>query len=298
MVPDFLEIYKQTPSKDLGMIYLFGLIQGTGSYIFIYATTLLGLALGCAIIIGFIMVVSLLIPLLFAHLNRITELDGITLLIGLALLLCGIALSGKAGVLREKECPDLDVSIDRKQKRKVSTVMIILVVVWAGLANSMYYFSFEFQQSMKAIAIEKYAIKEHLWGFLNVVPLFLGMFTINVFLTVSKMIKEHNLKNYWSAKGLSREYILACLIALLWYVGQGICYVAGHTMLGSLGVAVGAALFMGSIMLTSNISGIKTGEWKGVSRRTMKLLYAGLIFLIIAMTTVSIGNYLQERLTH
>ena len=295
MIPDFMEIYRQTPGKDSFMIYFFGLLQGTGAYAFVYGTTLLGLSLGYVLMIGSISVVGLMVPLFGAHRDRIAELDGITLIVGLIILLIGMGVSAVAGLRRDRENPDANYSKDRVAKKKASLLIIAAVVIWAGIANALYYFTFEFQRSMKSMAIEQYNVPEHFWGFLNILPFFLGMFTINVVLTVSKMIKDGSLKNFWSASGLAREYFLAFSVAALWYLGQGVCYAAGHTMLGPLGVAIGAALFMGTMIVASNISGVKTGEWKGVSPKTLRILYVGLAVLVLAMAVTAIGNYLQDQ---
>jgi L-rhamnose-H+ transport protein len=290
LVPEFGRIYAETPLRDILMIYFWGVLQGSGSFIFTYGTTLMGLALGYALMIGAISVVSLLVPLM-AHLDRVTKLDGITLLIGLALLLIGIALAGRAGWEREIQT----ASEGQEERKRVNLGLAVFVVIWAGIANSLFYFTFEFQKAMKGIAIEQYGVPEPFWGFLNTLPFFLGMFTMNLILTGGKMIKEGTLRNYWAASGLSREYALGFAIGLLWYLGQGVAYTAGHTLLGPLGVAIGAALFMGTMMVVSNISGLRTGEWKGVRPQTVRLLYAALAVLVVAMSVVAVGNYLQQE---
>ena len=290
VAPAYLQIYAETPVSDLLMIFLFGLIQGTGAYTFTYGTTVLGLALGYALMIGAISVVSLLVPLFGAHAVRLSHLDGITLLIGCAILIVGVATAGRAGFAREQM-----KAADTAARKPVSLLMASLIVLWSGVANSLFYFTFEFQKVMKDLAVTKYGVPEHFWGFLNIVPFFFGMFLVNLILTTAKMVKDKTLCNYWSAGGLGREYLLAVLIGLLWYLGQGVCYTAGHTLLGPLGVAIGAALFMGMMMFVSNIAGIRTGEWDGVDARTRRLLYGGLAILVVAMTIVALGNYLQQQ---
>lgn len=71
-------------------------------------------------------------------------------------------------------------------------------------------------------------------------------------------------------------------------------YTAGQAILGPLGVAVGAALFMGAIVIVSSALGMATGEWKAVPPTTMRKLYFALFFLVTAMSVISIGNYLQQ----
>ncbi|OGO39188.1 MAG: hypothetical protein A2147_09315 [Chloroflexi bacterium RBG_16_57_8] len=291
IVPEFSKIFAQTPSRDIWMIYIFGLVQGTGAYVFTYGTTLMGLALGYALMISCIALVSTMIPLFGAHIDRVGKLDGITLLIGAAMLIVGFALAGRAGLAREAGAAD---KTENAAERKVSKLLVVVVVLWSGFANALYYFTFEFQKSMKDIAMQQFNVEPYEWGFLNIVPFFLGMFTVNLILTVVKMAKDGTLKNYWSAPGLPREYSLGFVIALLWYLGQGVAYPAGQGVLGPLGVAVGAALFMGMIMVVANIAGIRTGEWKGASRGTIRILYAAIVVLVLAVAVIAAGNYLQQ----
>jgi L-rhamnose-H+ transport protein len=290
VIPQFSEIYGQTPTKDLAMIYAFGLIQGTGSLIFTYGTTVMGLALGYSLMIGCIALFGLLVPLFGAHLDRVTKLDGITLLIGCVILVLGIGLSGWAGMEREA----VKGQSGAAAQKKLNIPLMVIVVLWSGFANAMFYFTFEFQQSMKALALNQYNVPTYAWGFLNTLPFFLGMFTINLILTGAKMVKDKTLKNYWSASGLRREYLLGALIGVLWYLGQGVGYTAGQAILGPLGVAVGAALFMGAIIVVSNVLGVRTGEWHGVPGATMRKLYIALVLLVVAMSVIAVGNYLQQ----
>jgi L-rhamnose-H+ transport protein len=290
VVPRFREIYALTPARDLWMIYLFGIIQGTGSLIFTYGTSLMGISLGYALMIGCIAFFSLLIPLFVAHADRLTKLDGLTLLLGCMILLIGVAMSGRAGLERERLATD---TTQKARPARVSTLLMIVVVLWAGIANAMFYFTFEFQQSMKALAIEQFHVPPYAWGFLNTLPFFLGMFTINVLLTGAKMIKDGSMRNYWSAPNLTREYSLALAIGIIWYLSQGIGYTAAQAILGPLGVPVGGGLFMGTIIISSNLFGLYTGEWNGVPANTMRKLHVALITLVAAVSVIALGNYLQ-----
>ena len=129
VIPRCGEIYGQTPLRDLAMIYAFGLIQGTGSLIFTYGTTVMGLALGYALMIGCISLFGLLVPLFGAHLDRVTKLDGITLLIGCAVLVLGIGLSGWAGLQRESVKAQSGEAAGRK---KLNMPLMAVVVLWSG----------------------------------------------------------------------------------------------------------------------------------------------------------------------
>jgi hypothetical protein len=288
-VPQFGRIYALTPLKDIWMIYLFGLIQGSGAFVMMYTCTVIGLALGYALNISCIALFSLLVPLFLAHRDRVGKLDGMTLLLGAALLVVGFTLAGRAGLQREAQAPT------QEKKRQLGIPPLIIAILWSGLANSMYYFTFEFQKSMKATATHDFGVAPYAWGFLNMFPFFSGMFTVNIALMSAKMIKEKTLTNFWKARGLRREYMLGLLMSLMWYLGQGVAYPAAQAILGPLGVAVGAALLMGSIMVTSNVAGIRTKEWEGASAETMRLLYSAIVILVLATTLVAVGNYVQQQ---
>ena len=67
-------------------------------------------------------------------------------------------------------------------------------------------------------------------------------------------------------------------------------YGAGATALGPLGGIVGWPLFMSMSLITSNIWGALTGEWKGASRRSYAYSLVGIGFLIVAITVISRGG--------
>jgi hypothetical protein len=51
-------------------------------------------------------------------------------------------------------------------------------------------------------------------------------------------------------------------------------------MLGKLGPSVGWALFIGMMMISSNITGYLTREWKAVNNKIMKYLFASIGLII------------------
>jgi hypothetical protein len=282
-VPQFLEIFRASNPRDIGMIYVFGLVQGTGALAFTYGTMLMGLSLGYSLMISLIATTGVLVPLIVGHPEQIRTAGGITLMIGVAVLILGVCFSGRAGHFREQ------ATGDRTKMRNLG--IGILIALYSGVANSFFYFSFEFQKSLKAIAIQQFGIKETLWPVVNVVPLFAGMFTVNVIYCIVKMTKDGTFKNYWQGNRLGREYFLAIAIGLCWFLGQGVCYTIGFTLLGSLGVPVGAAIFMGAMILVSTLLGLKTGEWANASSKVLRLMYAGIGFEVLAVFIVGLGNH-------
>jgi len=265
------------------MIYVFGLVQGTGALAFTYGTTLMGLSLGYSLMISLIAATGVMVPLIIGHPEQLHQVGGLTLIVGVMLLIIGVIFSGLAGRLRER-------AAGTGAKLRNFGVAIV-IALYSGFANSFFYFSFEFQKGLKTIATQQFGVKETLWPVVNVVPLFAGMFTINLAYCLLKMTKDGTLKNYWRGSRLGLEYILALSIGIFWFLGQGVCYTTGFTMLGSLGVPVGAALFMGAMIVVSNLLGLKTGEWAQASPKILRLMYVGIVLEVLAVAVVGLGNH-------
>ena len=56
-------------------------------------------------------------------------------------------------------------------------------------------------------------------------------------------------------------------------------------------VSVGWALFSIVLILTGNLAGLMTGEWKTTARRTFNLNLAGVAVLLIAVVMMGAANY-------
>jgi L-rhamnose-H+ transport protein len=56
-----------------------------------------------------------------------------------------------------------------------------------------------------------------------------------------------------------------------------------------MGPILGWPLFMSIIIISSNVWGFMTGEWKGVSRRPLTLMLVGISFLILGFCTLAVA---------
>jgi len=80
-------------------------------------------------------------------------------------------------------------------------------------------------------------------------------------------------------------------MGLMWIGGFAI-YAPGTRLLGSLGTSVGWAVMMSTMVITANILGFLTGEWKGASRKAFRLAVAGVAILVLAIGVVGYANQL------
>lgn len=89
---------------------------------------------------------------------------------------------------------------------------------------------------------------------------------------------------------LLRNYLFCAVAGVTWYL-QFFFYSMGETKMGAYTFS-SWTLHMASIIIFSTIWGLFLHEWRGASRRTMNLVFLGLIVLIVSTLIVGYGNYL------
>ncbi|TAE50125.1 MAG: rhamnose/proton symporter RhaT, partial [Bacteroidetes bacterium] len=119
-VPGFAEIISQTDPSVLGWTYLMGVLWGIGGLTYGLGIRYLGMSLGNSVMLGFCSVFGALVPAIFFDLvpteGKVSFTDllaspgGQLVLLGVVVCLTGIALSGRAGMKKEK-----DLSESQKQ---------------------------------------------------------------------------------------------------------------------------------------------------------------------------------------
>jgi L-rhamnose-H+ transport protein len=80
----------------------------------------------------------------------------------------------------------------------------------------------------------------------------------------------------------ARYLTWALIMALLWE-GSLPAYAFGATKLGRLGPSVGWGIIMSLNMITSNVWGLATGEWRGAGRRAGQTMAVGIGILLTAV---------------
>jgi L-rhamnose-H+ transport protein len=78
------------------------------------------------------------------------------------------------------------------------------------------------------------------------------------------------------------------MMAFLW-LGAILSYGIGATFVGKYGTSVGFTLYIATSILASNAIGALTGEWKGSSARTRKLLAAGIFMILASVAILNLG---------
>ena len=88
---------------------------------------------------------------------------------------------------------------------------------------------------------------------------------------------------------LSPCWFLAALMGAIWMPSIAL-YGRAAVLMGDLGSSAGWGLYMGVVILVSNLWGFVTGEWRGVYGKPIKLLIIGVVLLLIAISFIGYGT--------
>jgi L-rhamnose-H+ transport protein len=110
---------------------------------------------------------------------------------------------------------------------------------------------------------------------------FTSNFLVNLGFCAYLLIKNKTF-NRFTQKGTGRYWIMTIVMGILW-TGGIVIYGMGTTMIGDLGAYLGFPVLMVVAIITGNIFGAITGEWKGVSSGPKRIMGVGIIVLVIAI---------------
>jgi L-rhamnose-H+ transport protein len=252
----------------------------------------LGMSLGYAIALGFCAAFGTIIPPIFmgtmAALLR--KASGLTVLAGVAVCLCGIALCGRAGMSKEKE---LSAEQRRATIKEFSFVKGLLVAVFAGVMSSCMAFGIAAGKPIANLAVE-HGVRPLWQNSLALVVVLAGGFTTNFIWCVILNIRNHSGKDYLTAGDtrLASNYFFSAVAGITWYL-QFMFYGMGTTKMGKYDFS-SWTLHMAFIIVFSNIWSLRFREWKGCSRRTLTIIVCGILVVVLSTILIGAGNFIAS----
>jgi L-rhamnose-H+ transport protein len=300
LVPDWPAAVKAVGPATIAIIVAFGFMWGIGCVTFAIGIDTIGLSLGYAIIMGIITAVGALIPMARRWSGIPTDAS-IVILIGIATCIAGVAVCGKAGIIREKAVdqnapgsparepgPNTASSVLKKSAAGVFAIGLAWCIL-SGVTSAGNNLGYDFADRVATEAVKLgtapiYASVARFlvvyWGGYLAVLIFCG----------GRMLKTGSWRNFAGA-GAARDAALSFGMGAFHFTSQ-IAYGAGAYYVGRLGTTVGFAVMISTSIILANLFGFFTGEWKTAIRSSIRTLYLGLIMLIIAVLILAYGNSL------
>ncbi len=235
---------------------------------------------------------------------------GQVILLGIAVCIAGIALSGMAGYSKERE---LSSAEKEKTVAEFNFPKGILVAIFAGVMSACFAYGLATGKPIGALA--RRALAAHggalEWQNLPIlIVILLGGLTTNFAWCVVLMVRNRTAgqmlgtddpsapaQNPDDSKRptLMLNYLLCASVGIMWYL-QFFFYSIGQTKMGRYDFS-SWTLHMASIIIFSTLWGIYLKEWTGTSRKTKILVGLGLAVLVLSTIVVGYGNYLNVQAT-
>jgi L-rhamnose-H+ transport protein len=301
-VPGFIDIIKNTEGSVLFYTYLMGLLWGIGGLTFGLAMRYLGMSLGMSVALGFCSAFGALVPSFYydtfpqdgktSFTDMLHSNNGLVVLLSVFVCLAGIAICGKAGILKEKELsPD-------QQKEGVKEFNLskgLIVATVSGILSACFSFGIEAGKPMAEVARQVAEASGSSTLFVNnvtFVVILLGGLTTNFVWCMILNTRNKTFGDYTNSKSpLKTNYLFAALAGTTWFL-QFFFYGMGETKLGN--GASSWILHMASIIIVSNLWGIKFNEWKGVSKKTFSTLVFGVAVILLSVVLGGIAKLIEN----
>jgi len=290
-VPDVTALFNSLTLEQMLWPYFFGAMWGIGGLTFGLTMRYLGMSLGMAMALGLTAAFGTLIPPIYAgQMGMLTStLSGLVTLGGVLVSFIGIFLTGKAGMMKDKELPE-----EKKQEhiKEFNFKKGIWVAFFAGIMSASFAYGIAAGKPIAAKAIELGTPKlfSNSPSFIFIMA---GGFTVNAIWCFILSFKNKTFRDYIKSKDtpILKNYFFSALAGITWYF-QFMFYGMGTTKMGEYDFA-SWSIHMAFIIVFSTMWGLILKEWKGSSKKTMRIVFLGLGILILSTFIIGAGNYIQ-----
>ncbi|MCC6410625.1 MAG: L-rhamnose/proton symporter RhaT [Saprospiraceae bacterium] len=293
-VPNFSAIIAGADGGVKSFTYAMGLLWGIGGLTYGLGVRYLGMSLGNSVVLGFCSAFGALVPSVYYALvpvegkTTIVEMaqntGGQLVLLGVLVCLAGIAITGRAGLLKERELTEAQKTASVQE---FSLVKGLVIAVFSGILSSFFNFGIEAGKPMADEAVRQ-GFNPLFQNNVTYIVLLWGGLTTNAVWCLYLMLKNKTFGDYFKTGAPNgRNALLSALAGTMWFL-QFFFYGMGESKLGN--GASSWILHMATIILTANLWGLYLKEWQGVSKQTFRTFLLGLGVILVSIFLVGIGN--------
>ena len=273
VIPHLLSLYEQVPTPRLVLVLLLGTFWGIGSVAFGIGVDRLGAGLGFALIMGISTLLGTVLPLLLAGPSSLKLLRFV---LGLVLLMSGVALSGWAGMRRERE-------VSPKERYYAKGLAICIA---SGVLSAFFNIGLVVAKPIQDLAAHRgapqWASGDAVWP-----VLLFGCFLANATYCGFLFTKNGTGRLYFRTGGW--EWCGAFGMGAAWIIGV-LAYGAGAMSLGQLGPVLGFPIFTALMLVCAFGVGRISGEWRGADRSTVRWMNTAVMLNVISVFVIGYGR--------
>lgn len=295
-VPGFAEIISASSSQILYFTFLMGLLWGVGGLSYGLGVRYLGMSLGNSVVLGFCAAFGAIVPSIYYNINptegKISFTDmmatpgGQLVLFGVFVCLAGIAISGRAGMMKEGELSEEE---QKKSVAEFSLVKGLIIAILSGILSSFFNFGIEAGKPLAEAAVAA-GFNPLYQNNVTFVVILWGGLTTNLIWTTILSLKNKSYGDFVNkSTPITKNILFSALAGTTWFL-QFFFYGMGESKLGN--GASSWILHMSTIILTANMWGIYRREWKGTALKTKWTITIGIAVILLSVVLVGIGNYM------
>ena len=293
-VPGFAEIIAASSGQILYFTFVMGLLWGVGGLSYGLGIRYLGMSLGNSVVLGFCAAFGAIVPSIYYNINptegKVSFTDmlaspgGQLVLLGVFVCLVGIAISGKAGMMKESELSDEE---KKKSVAEFNLIKGLMVAILSGILSSFFNFGIEAGKPLADAAVAA-GYNPLYQNNVTFVVILWGGLTTNLIWTTILSIKNKSYIDFTNkTTPIAKNIMFSALAGAIWFL-QFFFYGMGESKLGN--GASSWILHMSMIILTANMWGIYRKEWKGVAAKTKWTVTIGIVVILLSVVLVGIGN--------
>lgn len=293
-VPGFVEIIVASTPQILFFTFFMGLLWGVGGLSYGLGIRYLGMSLGNSVVLGFCAAFGAVVPSIYYNINptegkvsftdMLASSGGQLVLLGVLVCLIGIAISGKAGMMKESELSEEE---QKKSIEEFSLVKGLIIAILSGILSSFFNFGIEAGKPLADAAVAAGYNPLYQNNVTFIVILWGGLMTNFIWTTILSL-KNKSYKDFVNqSTPITTNILFSALAGTVWFL-QFFFYGMGESKLGS--GASSWILHMSTIILTANFWGIYRKEWHSVAKKTKTTITLGIVVILLSVVLVGVGN--------
>ena len=285
LIKGFGDIFGNMPSDIWIKMGLASFLWGIGVMMWSKAINYIGLSLGFSIFIGTVILVGSLLPFIVDGLPPTNVL--LFIAIGILVVLMGIVLNGKAGLIREKDEAKSDGNQEADTSKGSMATGISIAVIGGLLATG-----FSYANAVGRPYLHQASVAQGNADWITAVAIMFPIFISGGIVMTAYFLWQLNKKSAWGhfkTSSLGKNMFLILIMAVFHYAASAL-FAYAASKLGASGNTVGYAIFNTASVATAIVSGIVTNEWVRASPKARKILYAGLCCMIVGILVIAYGN--------
>ena len=285
LLPDVRGFYASIDSGVLWRAALFGAMWGVGNVSYGLTMRNLGMALGIGVAIGVVLIIGTLVPpLIHGQAGILFQTKGgLLTLAGVFVAVIGVAIVSYAGHQKEVQLQGAPRAFNLK--------LGLTLAVLCGIFSSGMAFAIDAAKPMETAALHLGVNPEYA-ALPSYVFIMGGGAIVNFaycFIRLA-LVKGISLKDDLAqARGtLIKNGCMAATGGIMWYL-QFFFYAWGAANIPQRLSYVNWMLHMSGYVLCGALVGLALGEWVGIGRRPVRILWLGIIVIILAANLVGLG---------